>query len=62
MLANRLRVHLPLLLALSGNSPFWQGRDIGFHSSRTPIFQAFPRVGIPRRFADYPRTWRRSTG
>lgn len=50
---NRMRVHLPLLLALSGNSPFWQGRDTGLASARTPLFQAFPRVGIPRRFVNY---------
>jgi carboxylate-amine ligase len=50
---NRLRVHLPLLLALSANSPFWQGRDTGLASARTPLFQAFPRVGIPRAFVDY---------
>jgi carboxylate-amine ligase len=50
---NRMRVHLPLLLALSGNSPFWQGRDTGLASARTPLFQAFPRVGIPRRFSSY---------
>ncbi len=51
--ANRLRTHIPLLLALSVNSPFWQGRDTGLASSRTPLFQAFPRVGIPRWFVDY---------
>ena len=51
--ANRLRTHLPLLLALSVNSPFWQGRDTGLASARTPLFQAFPRVGIPRAFAGY---------
>jgi carboxylate-amine ligase len=51
--ANRLRVHIPLLLALSVNSPFWQGRDTGLASARTPLFQAFPRVGIPRAFSDY---------
>jgi carboxylate-amine ligase len=51
--ANRIRAHLPLLLAISANSPFWQGRDSGLASARTPIFGAFPRVGIPRRFTDY---------
>ena len=51
--ANRLRTHIPLLLALSVNSPFWQGRDTGLASARTPLFQAFPRVGIPRPFGDY---------
>jgi carboxylate-amine ligase len=52
-LVNRMRAHLPVLLALSVNSPFWQGRDTGLASARTPLFQAFPRVGIPRRFRDY---------
>jgi carboxylate-amine ligase len=52
-LVNRMRAHLPLLLAVSVNSPFWQGRDTGLASARTPLFQAFPRVGIPRRFAGY---------
>jgi glutamate---cysteine ligase / carboxylate-amine ligase len=51
--ANRLRAHLPLLLALSANSPFWRGRDSGFASIRSPQFQAFPRSGIPRRFESY---------
>jgi carboxylate-amine ligase len=53
---NRLRAHLPLLLALSANSPFWQGRATGFASTRTIIFQAFPRCGIPRSFRGY-RDW-----
>jgi len=52
-LAGRMRAHLPLLLALSANSPFWQGRDTGLASARTPLFQAFPRVGIPRAFDSY---------
>jgi carboxylate-amine ligase len=50
---NKMRAHLPLLLAVSVNSPFWQGRDTGLASARTPLFQAFPRVGIPRCFDDY---------
>ena len=50
---NALRSRLPLLLALSGNSPFWQGRDSGLASARTPAFQVFPRTGPPRRFRDY---------
>jgi carboxylate-amine ligase len=48
-----LRVHVPLLLALAANSPFWQGRDTGLASARVPIFGTFPRVGIPRRFGSY---------
>lgn len=53
VLYNRMRVHLPLLLALSGNSPFWRGRDAGFASSRTMLFQAFPRTGMPRLYSSY---------
>jgi glutamate---cysteine ligase / carboxylate-amine ligase len=52
-LHRRLRAHLPLMLAVSVNSPFWQGRDTGLASARTPLFQAFPRVGIPRGFRSY---------
>jgi carboxylate-amine ligase len=51
--ADRMRAHLPMLLALSANSPFWQGRDTGLASARTPLWQAFPRVGIPRAFGSY---------
>ena len=50
---NGLRRNVPTLLALSANSPFWQGLDSGFASARTVIFQAFPRTGLPRYFADY---------
>ena len=48
-----MRVHVPLLLALAANSPFWQGRDTGLAAARVPIFGTFPRVGIPRPFDDY---------
>jgi carboxylate-amine ligase len=50
---NGMRVHLPLLLALSANSPFWRGQQTGLDSTRTPIFRAFPRVGIPPRYEDW---------
>jgi glutamate---cysteine ligase / carboxylate-amine ligase len=53
---NRIRVHLPLLLALSANSPYWQGRATGFASTRPSVFGAFPRSGLPRRFRSY-RDW-----
>jgi carboxylate-amine ligase len=48
-----MRVHVPLLLALAANSPFWQGRDTGLAAARVPVFGTFPRVGIPRAFTDY---------
>jgi carboxylate-amine ligase len=56
--ANGMRVHMPVLLALSANSPFWRADATGLHSTRTPIFRAFPRVGIPptyKDWADYER-------
>jgi glutamate---cysteine ligase / carboxylate-amine ligase len=52
-LLNRLRAHLPLLLALSASSPLWRGRATGLASNRTIVFQAFPRTGLPRRFEGY---------
>jgi glutamate---cysteine ligase / carboxylate-amine ligase len=51
--ADRIRAHLPLILAVSANSPYWRGRDSGMASFRTPLFQGFPRSGIPRRFGSY---------
>ena len=56
--ANGMRVHMPILLGLSANSPFWRADSTGLASTRTPIFRAFPRVGIPPRYddwADYER-------
>jgi glutamate---cysteine ligase / carboxylate-amine ligase len=50
---NGMRVHVPILLALSANSPFWRGQQTGLQSTRTPIFRAFPRVGIPPRYEDF---------
>ena len=50
---NSLRRDLPVVLALAANSPFWQGRETGLASARTPVFGTFPRVGIPRRFESY---------
>jgi carboxylate-amine ligase len=50
---NGMRAHIPVLLALAANSPFTRGRDSGLASARTPVFQAFPRTGIPRAFDSY---------
>jgi carboxylate-amine ligase len=50
---NRLSELTPLLLALSTNSPFWQGFDTGFESARVKIFETFPRAGLPPAFPDY---------
>jgi len=52
-LLNGLREVMPVLLAVSANSPFYEGRDTGFASARTVIFGAFPRTGTARRFGSY---------
>jgi carboxylate-amine ligase len=51
---DRLRPVLPLLLAISANSPFLDGRDSGLHSARTQSFtKSFPRCGIPDVFSSW---------
>ena len=50
---NGIRERLPLILALSANSPFWQARDSGLASTRTSLFGAFPRTGLPPHFESY---------
>src|SRR5579884_1171176 len=51
--ANALRTWLPELLALSANSPYWHGRDSGLHSTRSKVFDAMPRSGLPPAFASF---------
>ena len=54
LVCDRLRPVLPLLLAISANSPFLDGRDSGLHSARSQIFtKSFPRCGVPDAFG----TW-----
>jgi carboxylate-amine ligase len=51
---DRLRPVAPLLLAISANSPFLDGRDSGLHSARSQIFtKSFPRCGIPDEFGNW---------
>jgi glutamate---cysteine ligase / carboxylate-amine ligase len=50
---NGLRTWLPEILAISANSPFWLGRDTGLASTRTKIFETFPRSGLPPAFASF---------
>ena len=50
---NAVRYFLPHVYALSCNSPFWEGRNTGFKSFRTKVFDKFPRTGIPDRFESW---------
>lgn len=49
---NAVRPWLPVLLALSTNSPFWHGRDTGYCSWRTILLRRFPTIGSPPPFRD----------
>ncbi|MGI8461322.1 MAG: carboxylate-amine ligase [Solirubrobacterales bacterium] len=51
--ADGIRRYLPLLLALSSNSPFWRGQRSGMMSTRAAIFRSFPREGVPPHYG----TW-----
>lgn len=44
-LTHALARYVPQLIAMSASSPFYQGVDTGYHSSRTTVFNAFPLSG-----------------
>jgi carboxylate-amine ligase len=51
---DRLRPVLPVLLAISANSPFLDGQVSGLHSARSQIFtKSFPRCGIPDAYGEW---------
>ena len=49
-IANELRWHLPVMLALSANSPYWNGFDTGLASARARVFENLPNTGMPTAF------------
>lgn len=50
---NELRRHLPLFLALSSSSPYFEGDDSGLASSRSKVFESLPTAGLPPRLDDW---------
>jgi carboxylate-amine ligase len=51
---DRLRPVLPMLLAISANSPYVDGIDSGLHTARTQTFtKSFPRCGVPDVFGSW---------
>jgi carboxylate-amine ligase len=50
MVSNHLRPHLPALIALAANSPFWEERDTGYASWRTLVWSRWPVAGPPPYF------------
>lgn len=58
LICERIMEHLPLLLALSSNSPFWENRVTGLLSNRSKVMEALPTAGLPsvlRNWSEY--TW-----
>ena len=56
MICERIMNHLPTLLALSANSPFWNGRATGLQSQRSKLMDALPTAGLPplmRNWSEY---------
>jgi carboxylate-amine ligase len=49
---DRIRIWLPVLLALSTNSPFWQEQDTGYGSFRTVLWGRWPSAGPTELFGD----------
>lgn len=56
MICDRILSHLPTLLALSCNSPWWEGRDTGLQSWRSKVMDGLPTAGMPplmRNWSEY---------
>ena len=52
-LMSELKPYLPVLLALSANSPYWRGQDTGFAAYRHRILAATRSYGQPPDFSDW---------
>lgn len=58
LVLDHLRAWTPVLLALSANSPFWQGADTGYASFRSQVWDRWPTAGVTEAFGD-AATYRR---
>lgn len=58
---DRLRPWLPVLRAITANSPFWQGRDTGYASYRSRVWNRWPSAGPAEPFGTPERYHRRVT-
>lgn len=50
---NELQRHLPLFLALSSSSPYFEGEDSGLASARSKVFESLPTAGLPPQLSDW---------
>ncbi|MCC6493321.1 MAG: YbdK family carboxylate-amine ligase [Pirellulales bacterium] len=56
MICDRILRHLPTLLALSSNSPYWEGQATGLQSYRSKVMEMLPTAGLPplmRNWSEY---------
>ena len=56
MICDRILRHLPMLLALSSSSPFWENRQTGLMSYRSKVMEGLPTAGLPtlmRNWSEY---------
>ncbi|MCG8451423.1 MAG: YbdK family carboxylate-amine ligase [Pirellulales bacterium] len=56
MICDRILRHLPMLLAISSSSPFWEGRKTGLQSHRSKVMEGLPTAGMPtlmRNWSEY---------
>lgn len=52
---DRIQPYLPLFIALSASSPFFQGTDTGLMSYRTKLFEALPLAGIYQEIGSWQK-------
>lgn len=52
-ICDRMLRYLPLLLAMSSNSPFWENRKTGLHSNRSKIMEGLPTAGLPHQMRNW---------
>jgi carboxylate-amine ligase len=56
MICDRILRYLPIMLAASANSPWWEGRVTGLHSWRSKVMDGLPTAGLPplmRNWSEY---------
>jgi len=56
MICDRIMQHLPMFLAISCSSPYWENRDTGLQSHRSKIMEGLPTAGLPtlmRNWSEY---------
>ena len=52
-IVNGMKRYIPFLIALSANSPYFEGEETGLASTRTKIFEGLPNTGIPVNLTNY---------